>query len=142
MTPDDIRKKVDSLIVERGLSLAQASLAIGKNVAYLHQYINKGSPVRLPEIQRKKLAALLNVSEQELSDTPINISEDIDENLLIKIISKIEALEAASDYEYTATDKARLVKLMYIKIKGLPEKEQDEEASKIIDIYDYMKKAN
>ena len=71
MEKEKIRRKIADLIADKQLSLAQVSLSIGKNVAYLHQYINKGSPVRLPEEQRRKLALILGVDEQELTDLPI-----------------------------------------------------------------------
>jgi len=34
---------------ERGLSLASLSARIGRNPAYLQQYVARGSPRRLPE---------------------------------------------------------------------------------------------
>lgn len=72
MDADEVRKKIDNLIKEKKIPLAQISLGIGKNVAYIQQYIKKGSPVRLPEEQRKKLALILGVDEQELTDMPIS----------------------------------------------------------------------
>jgi hypothetical protein len=36
---EEIRKKIARLILERGLNYAQVSLAIGKNIAYIQQYI-------------------------------------------------------------------------------------------------------
>lgn len=68
MNIDQIRAHIDRLIKEKGKNYRSLSLAIGKNEAYLHQYINKGSPLRLPEQQRRKLANLLEVDEQELTD--------------------------------------------------------------------------
>ena len=68
---DNLRKKIENLLRDRGISLSSASTKIGKNVAYLHQFINKGSPVELPEEQRIKLANLLEVEEQELTDKPL-----------------------------------------------------------------------
>ena len=68
MNPDQIRQHVDNLIRQKGKNYRSLSMAIGKNEAYLHQYINKGSPLRLPEQQRRKLATLLDVNEQELTD--------------------------------------------------------------------------
>lgn len=72
MNADDVRKKIDKLIKEKKIPLAQISLSIGKNIAYIQQYIKKGSPVRLPEEQRKKLALILGVDEQELTDMPVS----------------------------------------------------------------------
>lgn len=71
MTAEEVRIKIHNLIKEKNISLAKISLGIGKNVAYLQQYLKKGSPVRLPEEQRKKLALILEVDEQELTDIPI-----------------------------------------------------------------------
>lgn len=70
-TPDEIRAMIKSLLDERGISMASASIAIGKNSAYLQQYIVKGSPVRLPEEQRKRLSIILDIPEQDLTDRPI-----------------------------------------------------------------------
>ncbi len=71
-TPDEIRLKIKNLLLEKGISLASASIGIGKNVAYLQQYIVKGAPVRLPEEQRKKLSIILDVPEQELTDLDLS----------------------------------------------------------------------
>jgi len=68
MDIDQIRTHIDNLIKEKGKNYRSLSLSIGKNEAYLHQFINKRSPVRLPEEQRRKLAMLLDVDEQELTD--------------------------------------------------------------------------
>lgn len=68
---DDLRKKIENLLKERGISLASASVQIGKNSAYMHQFINKGSPVNLPEEQRVRLANILDVDEQELTNKPL-----------------------------------------------------------------------
>ncbi|MBR1648002.1 MAG: S24 family peptidase [Alphaproteobacteria bacterium] len=70
-TPEEIRKFIDSRIKEKGFSLNEVSLAIGQNGTYLFQYINRGSPKRLGEIQRAKLAKILDVDESEISDVKI-----------------------------------------------------------------------
>lgn len=70
-TPDEIRARIKKELDERGISMASASIAIGKNAAYLQQYIVKGSPIRLPEEQRKRLSIILEIPEQELTDRPI-----------------------------------------------------------------------
>ena len=67
-TPDDIRKKVGNLILAKGKNLREVSLAIGRKDSYLHQYVNYGYPLRLKEHDRKMLAAILEVPEQELTD--------------------------------------------------------------------------
>jgi len=68
MNAEQIRSHIANLIKEKGKNLRSLSLAIGKNEAYLHQFIHKGSPLRLPEEDRRKMADLLDVDEQELTD--------------------------------------------------------------------------
>lgn len=68
MNVEQVRTHIANLIREKGKNLRSVSLAIGKNEAYLHQFIHKGSPLRLPEEDRRKMADLLNVDEQELTD--------------------------------------------------------------------------
>lgn len=68
MDADKIRLHIAHLIKEKHKNLRALSLAIGKNEAYLHQFVHKGSPVRLPEEDRRKLASLLDVDEQDLTD--------------------------------------------------------------------------
>ena len=65
---EEIRKKIARLINERGLNFAKVSLSLGKNIAYIQQFIKNGSPRRLGEVERQKLARLLKVDEQELTD--------------------------------------------------------------------------
>ncbi|WBQ12848.1 S24 family peptidase [Hyphomonadaceae bacterium BL14] len=66
MELDPIRIRVLNLIEDKGTDLKNASLAIGRNAAYLHQYIYRGSPKVLPEDVREGLAELFGVSEDSL----------------------------------------------------------------------------
>ncbi len=68
----DARKKISELVQERGNSLAALSRMLGKNPTYLQQFITKGSPKKLDEDARRKLAQFFDVSETELG-----ASEDI-----------------------------------------------------------------
>ncbi len=68
-TPDEIRKKIQKLLTEKNIDLAAASRAIGKNQAYIQQYIVKGSPVILKDTDRKIIANMLEVDEKELMDS-------------------------------------------------------------------------
>lgn len=54
------------LIQTSGSDLKNASLAIGRNAAYLHQYLTRGTPKVLPEDVREALAKLLGVDEDSL----------------------------------------------------------------------------
>ena len=50
----------------RGVSLAALSAMIDRNSAYLQQYVRKGSPRKLEEGDRRKLARFFGVNESEL----------------------------------------------------------------------------
>lgn len=54
--PDDPRATLQRLCSERGESLAGLSRLLGRNEAYIQQYLRKGSPRRLPEAERRTLA--------------------------------------------------------------------------------------
>lgn len=66
MILDPIRLRVLKLIDERDSDLKKASLALGKNAAYVHQFIYRGTPKVLPEDVREALAKFLEVDELEL----------------------------------------------------------------------------
>ena len=59
----DPRLALDRLLTERGVDYAQLSARIGRNPAYIQQYIKRGSPRRLAEEDRARIAAYLGVSE-------------------------------------------------------------------------------
>lgn len=59
-------KLATSGIERANFSLKNLSLKLGKNPAYLHQYLYRHSPRVLPEQIRLNLAQLLNVNEQLL----------------------------------------------------------------------------
>ena len=62
----DPRERLAGLARERGSSLAALSRMIDRNGSYLHQYLTKGSPRRLPEEERRRLAQFFGVAESEL----------------------------------------------------------------------------
>ena len=69
-TMDAARKLlVDTLARRPDLDLKNLSLTIGRNHAYLQQYLMRGSPRELPEAARHGLAALLGVSPDDLRST-------------------------------------------------------------------------
>jgi phage repressor protein C with HTH and peptisase S24 domain len=61
------------LAEERGVSLSRLSRLIGKNASYLQQFVRKGSPRKLEETDRARLARFFGVEEGELG-APQNIS--------------------------------------------------------------------
>ncbi len=63
---DSVRELVVGRLAEIGETLKSASQKLGRNHAYLQQFVQRGSPVRLPEDVRRDLAALLGVAEDTL----------------------------------------------------------------------------
>ena len=66
MDLDPIRLKIMKLIQNSDSDLKNASIAIGRNAAYLHQYLYRGTPKILPEDAREALAAHLGVDDDSL----------------------------------------------------------------------------
>ena len=62
----DPRERLTSLASETGNSLAALSRMIGRNSSSLQQYITKGSPRKLEEEDRRRLAEFFGVTESEL----------------------------------------------------------------------------
>lgn len=63
---DEIRTRLDQLIRERGEDYASLSRLLGRNTAYIQQFIHRGVPRRLNEEDRRILAEYLAVDESEL----------------------------------------------------------------------------
>lgn len=144
--PEIIRNKIDKLIIDSGLNYRVISQMMGKSEAYMQQYIKLRSPLRLKEVDRKKLAKILNVPEHELTDLPISAQEEagntIDENVLLLVITKVETWLDENNGHLAPKDKAELISLIYKKIVNIPE---DKKSAKIIDfieVYESLKKAN
>ncbi len=66
------RVRLLALAQARGVSLAALSELLGRNPSYLQQFIRKGSPRKLEEQDRAKLAQFFGVGEEELRDVKDN----------------------------------------------------------------------
>lgn len=62
----DARETVAAMADQRGASLAALSRMIGRNPAYLQQFVQRGTPKRLDEQARARLAAFFGVDESRL----------------------------------------------------------------------------
>ena len=71
---DDPRRMLDRLLTEKGVDYAQLSARIGRNPAYIQQYIKRGSPRRLGEQDRARIAAYLGVSEALLGGLALRVA--------------------------------------------------------------------
>src|SRR5260370_37976158 len=82
VTMDAARKLlVDTLARRPDLDLKNLSLTIGRNHAYLQQYLMRGSPRELPEAARLGLAALLGVSPDDLRSAALPMAGRVDGDL-------------------------------------------------------------
>lgn len=63
---DDVRTALDALIRDRGEDYSAISRLLGRNAAYIQQFIRRGTPRRLAEEDRLKLAAYFRVPEELL----------------------------------------------------------------------------
>lgn len=67
---DEIRKNLLEAAQDGGKELKELSLAIGKNHAYIHQFIYKETPKRLHADDRAELSRILNIPETKLGAPP------------------------------------------------------------------------
>ena len=64
------RQVLERLCAERGENFAALSRMIGRNDAYIQQYLRKGTPRQLKEPERRALARYFNVPESLLGGLP------------------------------------------------------------------------
>ena len=114
-----IKARVGELIKERGLSLNSLSLQFGKSGTYLHKFINFDSPKRLDEDVRRKLALILEVDEQELTDRPILPAHMSGINM---VAEKIGSLFTKSNEDVAVIDMIDATACCGDGIDNLPEK--------------------
>lgn len=143
---EEIRKKIARLINERGLNFAKVSLSLGKNIAYIQQFIKNGSPRRLGEVERQKLARLLKVDEQELTDLPLKVSSGfspvVNQDVLCLVIENIESWLERRQAKMSPHDKAELIRLLYSKICNESIESANAKIKDYMDIYDEFRKVN
>lgn len=63
---DPVRRRILALIERERADMKSLSLSLGKNNAYLQQFIDRGTPRELREKDARKLASLLHATPQEL----------------------------------------------------------------------------
>jgi len=59
----DTRKTLEHLIRSRGEDYRSVSLFLGRNAAYIQQFIHRGVPKKLDEVDRRRLANYFDVDE-------------------------------------------------------------------------------
>jgi phage repressor protein C with HTH and peptisase S24 domain len=68
------RKVLERLCAERGEDFAGLSRMLGRNPAYIQQFVRRGVPKRLKEEERRKLARYFSVSESLLGGPPEEVA--------------------------------------------------------------------
>jgi hypothetical protein len=71
----DPRALLDQLIRDRGHDYQRISRLIGRNAAYIQQYIKRGSPRRLDEADRRRIAAFLDVPDTLLGGPAVAVAD-------------------------------------------------------------------
>lgn len=66
MTNLEVREALKRMVQERGESLSGLSRLLGRNRAYLQQFVERGSPVRLEAKDREVLARYFGIDEEAL----------------------------------------------------------------------------
>lgn len=66
---DRTRRIIAKRAAELDLTMAEVSRAVGRNHAYMQQFMKRGVPAKLPEDVREKVAAVLKVPERDLRDS-------------------------------------------------------------------------
>lgn len=66
----DPRLVLERLCAERGEDFAGLSRMLGRNAAYIQQFVRRGVPKRLKEEERRKLARYFSISETLLGGPP------------------------------------------------------------------------
>jgi phage repressor protein C with HTH and peptisase S24 domain len=82
----DARQALDELIQQRGHSYSSVSRLLGRNAAYIQQYIRRGSPRYLDEQDRAILARFYGVDERVLG-APSHRSGPIVELVHVPVLS-------------------------------------------------------
>ena len=72
----DPRRTIEQLCADRGEDFAGLSRMLGRNPAYIQQYVRRGVPKRLKEIERRKLARYFAIPEALLGG-PADLSGEL-----------------------------------------------------------------
>lgn len=97
----EIREKLFVLVKQNNaFNLRNLSRSLGRNDAYLQQYIKRGSPNYLPEEERNKLSKILNINSADLTPPWLKIEKITSKNIFkIKKIddNKLNYIELPKD---------------------------------------------
>jgi hypothetical protein len=99
---DNVRKLILDKLVERGQNMSNVSIKIGKNHAYLQQFLNRGVPAELPEKVRHSLATELGLDERylRLSDGSLKKTSAGSDRDKIKTVPLVGYVAAGSETHF------------------------------------------
>ncbi len=126
MAEQAVRDRLDDLIRRSGEDYASLSRLMGRNPAYIQQYIKRGVPRRLNEVDRRLLARHFNVPESFLGapDPDCDPGGEARAPALLRAASAVHAcIEAAvEDPEASAPDDADclLIPFLEARVAGAP----------------------
>lgn len=63
---DQVRKKILQRMKDRGLNYKELSIELGRNQAYMQQFIERNVPAKLKEADRSRLSEILDIPESDL----------------------------------------------------------------------------
>ncbi len=98
---DRVRELIAQRAEATGTPLSALSQKIGRNHAYLQQFLKRGIPAALPEDVRSKLASLLGVHETQLRGgklVPPDVSGDRHPGPTVRVVGYVGAGAAAHFY--------------------------------------------
>lgn len=90
--PPNPREQLEKLCAERGENFASLSRLVGRNPAYIQQYVRKGTPKYLPERERRVLARYFDIPEHLLGGPDSQDGTDFGE---LVPISRVEVFASA-----------------------------------------------
>tara|TARA_A100001015_G_scaffold278649_1_gene339033 strand:+ start:733 stop:1383 length:651 start_codon:yes stop_codon:yes gene_type:complete len=116
---NSIRKKLSFFIKQnKQLNLRDLSRKLGKNDAYLQQYISRGSPSFLPEEERKMLSDIINLDVDLLTPDWLNVTFYNKDLLSFKNISDNNEIKVSSSLFDNYTNlKINFIDFTELKIK-------------------------
>ena len=91
---DRPRQAIRQAIDAAGLTLKQASRLLGRNDAYLQQFLYRGSPRRLPEPARLQLAELTGVDQSQFLDSDLQAWRPTHQDMAVTV--PLHAVHAAA----------------------------------------------
>lgn len=92
---DPPRAALRAILKQRGISYQSLSEQIGRNQAYIHQYLENGKPLKLKEDVRQAIADALDIDETILGAPPVRRDREQKPLHAIREVAEYNALAAA-----------------------------------------------